>query len=220
MLVESRVPGELVDEFVMRSNEMLVPALTEPSRIWFDGDVVNARDQLMLRALTAAVDELAAGAACESGRSWGQVQQIVFAHPLAHHRGDARRFNVGPFERAGYAETLMSTSGRAAGCACGRVVQRRSSMLADWDRSIATECPRAVGIARQPALRGSRRAVGRGGVFPAGIHRGCRERQREVDADARATTINAETAEPAEPEITLRVSAHSLTCRSSSTTAG
>ena len=46
MLVESRVPGELVDEFVMRSNEMLVPALTEPSRIWFDGDVVNARDQL------------------------------------------------------------------------------------------------------------------------------------------------------------------------------
>ena len=60
MLVESRVPGELVDEFVMRSNEMLVPALTEPSRIWFDGDVVGARDQLMLRALTAAVDELVA----------------------------------------------------------------------------------------------------------------------------------------------------------------
>ena len=46
MLVESRVPAELVDEFVIRSNEMLVPALTEPSRIWFDGDVVNARDQL------------------------------------------------------------------------------------------------------------------------------------------------------------------------------
>ena len=60
MLVESRVPGELVDELVLRSNEMFVPALTEPSRIWFDGDVVGARDQLMLRALTAAVDELAA----------------------------------------------------------------------------------------------------------------------------------------------------------------
>ena len=36
---------------------MLVPALVQPARVWFDGDVVKARDELLLRALAATVDD-------------------------------------------------------------------------------------------------------------------------------------------------------------------
>jgi penicillin amidase len=139
MLVESRVPGELVDELVIRSNEMLVPALTGPSRIWFDGDVVRARDQLMLRALTAAVDELAAAGEATGRRLWGQMHGIVFAHPLGITEA-TRRLNVGPFERAGYAETVMSASGRVPDSGVGASF-RAIFDAADWDRSIATNAP-------------------------------------------------------------------------------
>ncbi len=140
MLVESRVPGELVDELVLRSTEMFVPALTEPSRTWFDGDVVNARDQLMLRALTAAVDELAAAVGpAGSGRLWGQVNQVVFAHPLGITAA-TRRLNVGPFERPGYAETLLAASGRPPDSSMGASF-RAIFDVANWDRSIATNAP-------------------------------------------------------------------------------
>src|SRR2546430_5314105 len=47
MLIERRVPGTLVDEFLARNANMLVPALVQPSRVWFDGDVLKARDELV-----------------------------------------------------------------------------------------------------------------------------------------------------------------------------
>jgi penicillin amidase len=139
MLVESKVPGDLVEEFVIRSNEMVVPALTEPSRIWFDGDVLRSRDQLLLRALAAAVDELAAETAPGDGRTWGQLHKSIFAHPLGITETTSR-FNVGPFERAGYAETLLSTSGRAPDARVGASF-RAIFDTADWDRSIAINAP-------------------------------------------------------------------------------
>jgi len=140
MLVMPKVPGELVDEFIIRSNEALVPALTEPSPIWFDGDLVRARDQLILSALTAAIDELEAqGSPADSRQTWGQLHRVIFAHPLGITEA-TRRFNVGPFERAGYAETLMSTSGRLPDTAVGASF-RAIFDTANWDRSIAINVP-------------------------------------------------------------------------------
>jgi acyl-homoserine lactone acylase PvdQ len=60
MLAERRMPMVLIDEFLARDGDALVPALVSPSSVWFDGDAVKARDTLLLGALTSAVDELAA----------------------------------------------------------------------------------------------------------------------------------------------------------------
>jgi penicillin amidase len=133
MLIELRVPGPLVDEFMARSPNMLVPALTRPSRIWFDGDVLKARDELVLRALGATADYF-------NSQSWREMQKVVFSHPLAINEAARNRFNVGPFERAGYAETVMSMSGRRPDAAVGASFSAIFD-AANWDRSIAQNPP-------------------------------------------------------------------------------
>ena len=141
MLVDSRLPVELADEFVTRASNMLVPALTEPSRLWFDGDIPMARDRLILRALTAAVDELeAGGGTAASGRPWGEIHEVIFSYPLSVTAAARRRFNVGPFAQPGYADTLLSTSGRRPDASVGASFSAVFD-LADWDRSIAQNAP-------------------------------------------------------------------------------
>jgi penicillin amidase len=171
MLAEARVPRELVDELLIRSNEILVPALTEPSRTWFDGDAVKTRDELLVRALTAAVDELAA-AAGSSGRGamWGQAHEVLFAHPLGITEATTR-LNVGPFARAGYAETLMSTSGRQAD---SRVGASFSAIFdtADWDRSMATNAPGQSESPDSTHFADLARLWAAGGYFPLAFTEG------------------------------------------------
>jgi penicillin amidase len=138
MLVGSRVPAALVDEFVSRTPNLLVPALTAPSRIWFDGNVSAVRDQLIVRALGAAIDERAAAA----GRSPEGLEagQLVLAHPLAITEATRQRFNVGPFQRPRYADMLMATSGQRLESAVGASFAAVFD-LADWDRSMAQNAP-------------------------------------------------------------------------------
>ena len=129
LLIESRMPGALVSDFVARSSNMLVPALTAPSPLWFDGNVLVARDQLMLRALASAVDELDR-----------ELPSVVLAHPLAITDAARRRFNVGPFARPGYSETVMLTTARRADEAVGASFSAIFD-TADWDRSIVQNAP-------------------------------------------------------------------------------
>jgi penicillin amidase len=132
MLAASRVPGELVEEFVARASDVLVPALLNPSSLWFDGNVARARDDLMMLALVQAVDEMA-GTGAASG-------EIVFSHPLALTEATRRRFNVGPFARPAYAGILMSTSGRLPDAAVGAAFSAIFD-AGDWDRSLAQNAP-------------------------------------------------------------------------------
>jgi penicillin amidase len=140
MLVESRLPSALVDEFIARTPNMLVPALTAPTRLWFDGNVLQARDRLILTALEAAVDELAGRSGGDGAEPWGRMQQVVLAHPLAITDAARRLFNVGPFARPGYAETVMSISARRAETAVGASFAAIFD-AADWDRSVAQNPP-------------------------------------------------------------------------------
>jgi penicillin amidase len=147
MLAASRVPAVLVDEFVSRTTNMLVPALTLPSRLWFDGNASAARDRLIMNALAAAVDELhgrsggVAGAATGNDiPPWGRLQQVMLAHPLGITEAARRRFNLGPFARPGYAETLMVTAQRRGDAALGASFAAVFD-TADWDRSIVQNAP-------------------------------------------------------------------------------
>jgi penicillin amidase len=141
MLAEQRVPNELVDELVARAGDTLIAALAEPSRVWFDGDVAAARDRLMMRALTSVVDDLNRPAgARDPVRPWGEWHATTFAHPLGITEAMRRRFDVGPFARGGYADTVMSTGGRALDATVGASF----SVIFDtgnWDRSVAQNAP-------------------------------------------------------------------------------
>jgi penicillin amidase len=141
MLVEGRMPMALVDEFLARDGDALVPALVSPSSVWFDGDAVKARDTLLLGALTSAVDELnARGGVDAPDNLWGRLHVTLFAHPLGITDVTRRRFNIGPFPNSGYADTVMSTGGRGLEASVGASF-RAVFDAGDWDRSVAQNAP-------------------------------------------------------------------------------
>jgi penicillin amidase len=138
-MVRIAVPSALVDDFAARAREMLVPALTRPSRAWFGDSPRAARDDLLLTALAEAVDA-ARNRHTEGRPPWGRLHEALFRHPLAITAPARARFNVGPFERPGYADTVMSTGGVAAEQTSGASFSAVFD-IADWDRSVATNAP-------------------------------------------------------------------------------
>jgi penicillin G amidase len=149
-LAARRVPSELIDEFVTDARSMLVPALVHPSRTWFDGNVEEARDELLLTSLKAAVDELRGNAGPGADDApWGRVHAATFVHPLGITERTRRRFNVGPLAVPGYAETVFSTPvagpDRSVGASFRAIID-----LGDWDRSVATNPPGQSGSPGSP----------------------------------------------------------------------
>jgi penicillin amidase len=129
---------------------VLVPALVHPSRTWFEGNVEEARDALLLTSLNAAVYELR-GRAGPSGSppSWGRLRAATFTHPLGITERARRRFNVGPFVVPGYAETVFSTPvagpERSVGPSFSAIID-----LGDWDRSLVNNPPGQSGSPGSP----------------------------------------------------------------------
>jgi penicillin amidase len=149
-LAAGRVPSELIAEFVTRGSSMLVPALVRPSRTWFDGKVDEARDALLLAALSAAVGELRGKAGPGAAPPpWGRLHAATLAHPLGITERARRRYNVGPLAMPGYAETVFSTSvagsERSVGPSFSAIID-----LGDWDRSVATNAPGQSGSPGSP----------------------------------------------------------------------
>jgi penicillin amidase len=175
MLIERRVPRTLVDELAARNADMLVPALVQPARVWFDGDVVKARDELVLRALEATVDDF-------NGRSWRDMQKVIFSHPLAITEAARGRFNIGPFDRAGYAQTVMSMSGRRPDAVVGASFNVVFD-AANWDRSIAQNPP------GQSEVPGSAHFADLGKLWAAGEYFLLAFSEREVAANAHTTLM-------------------------------
>jgi penicillin G amidase len=60
---------------------------------------------------------------------------VTFAHPLAVFEAARRRFNVGPFERPGYANTVLATTDRTGPSF------RAVFDVANWDRSMVINPP-------------------------------------------------------------------------------
>jgi penicillin amidase len=137
MLAEAHVPGMLVDDFIAGRSDALIEALTGPSRVWFAGtrrEAARARDELALRALERAVDRVARGGVA------AQPREVLFAHPLAITEAARARFNLGPFARGGYADTVMTLAGRPPDAAVGASFSAVFD-VADWDRSVARQAP-------------------------------------------------------------------------------
>jgi penicillin amidase len=147
-LIKGKLEPALAREYANRVDFVVVPALTRPTSAWFSGQPVQARDALLAAALTDAYDELRAmPGADERGVAWGRLHAATFKHPLAISDAARRLFNVGPFARPGYADTVMATYGsgleQSGGASFREVID-----VGDWDRSVATSAPGQSGHPR------------------------------------------------------------------------
>ena len=164
LLIESRVPRDLVDETTASLHDVLVPALTMPSRVWFDRDPTASRDALLLAALARAVDDPTSHEG-DARLAWGRLHTTTFVHPLGVTDAARRRFNVGPFPRGGYADTLMSTSGRGLDASVGASFSGVFD-LADWDESIVQNAPGQSEVASRAHFSDLARLWSAGEPFP------------------------------------------------------
>ena len=176
-----RLPMDLVDEYVRRRPQVLVPALTEPSRVWFDGEVERGRDGLLLDALAEVADRLRAEGSGE-GFAWGRGHAVTFAHALGISEGPARRFNIGPFPAGGDADTVSSISVSAAGRGIGPSF-RAIFDLGDWDRSLAMNAPGQSESPGSPYFGDLAAGWAGGAYFPLAFS------DRAVQANARNTLM-------------------------------
>jgi penicillin amidase len=154
-LVEPHLGPTLAADYVQNvETHVLVPALTRPSAAWFGASPAKGRDHLLESALAAAVAALNQALGTDMSRwTWGQIHTATFRHALAPTGEAARlRFNIGPFPRAGYGDTVFATGGadmRQTGGATFREVMD----LADWDRSIGTSAPGQSGQPGSPHFK-------------------------------------------------------------------
>lgn len=135
-----RIPSALLDEFVAKADRVLVPAITAPTALWFDGDAARSRDALLLDSLTAAIDDERRWTSADAAAVWGQYQVLTFRHPLAVNDRARRRYDTGPFAVAGYHSTLFATVRATA----ERTVAPALEVAFDvknWDASLAVVAP-------------------------------------------------------------------------------
>ncbi len=138
-LVAGKIAPSLVEEFTGRADGVLVPALVDPASPWFSGRGRGMRDHLLIAALTDAVDQIRT-AYGERTPPWGSLHTALFRHPLAVTAAARQRYDVGPFERPGYRDTVMSTGGVGVEQTAGASF-RFIADLNDWDRSLAVNVP-------------------------------------------------------------------------------
>ena len=108
----------------------------------------------------------------------------MFSHPLAITDAARSRFNIGPFDRAGYAETVGLMSGQRPDA---RVGASFSAVFdtADWDRSIAQNAPGQSESRDSPHFADLAKLWAAGEYFPLAFS------DREVAANAHTTLMLA-----------------------------
>jgi penicillin amidase len=150
-LAERHLESAMATEYLRRESDVLVPSLTKPNEAWFGAHPAQTRDQLLESALATAIGALkpALGPDMDAWR-WGRLHAATFVHALAATGPDAaKRFNIGPFPRAGYGDTVFSTSGPGYSQSDGATF-REVMDVADWDRSIGTSAPGQSGQPGSP----------------------------------------------------------------------
>ena len=117
-----------------------------------------------------------------NGRPWRDMQKVNFSHPLAINEAARSRFNIGPFDRAGYAQTVMSMSGQRPDAVVGASFSAVFD-AADWDRSIAQNPPGQSELPDSPHFADLGKLWAAGEYFPLAFS------EREVAANAHSTLM-------------------------------
>jgi penicillin amidase len=151
LVVEGRLDGAFAAEYLQHEADVLVPALTRPTEPWFGVRPAAKRDALLESALSAAVGVLKPQLGSDMGSwTWGRLHAAMFIHPLAPVSEAARaRFNLGPYPRAGYGDTVFATGGPKYLQSDGATF-REIMDVADWDHSVGTSAPGQSGQPGSP----------------------------------------------------------------------
>jgi penicillin amidase len=154
----------------------------KPSNAWFEADPVVARDRLLLSALAAAIEAHRQQALAAGGDAWGKVHTATFRHVLGVTAAARQRFNVGPFVRPGYGDTVNSTWGSALDQTEG-ASYREILDASNWDRSIATSAPGQSESPSSAHFSDLARLWANGEYFPLSFSEGA------VQSNAEATLV-------------------------------
>ncbi len=128
-----RGPTPVVAEsslFAQRAQEWLEHQLAQPASRGYDLGDGEGRDEVMVRALRAALDDLRArfGAAPPS---WGELHTVTFAHPLGVAEPFATLLNRGPYPVGGDGNTVWATGNRFGDAQTGFTVGPPYRFVAD-----------------------------------------------------------------------------------------
>jgi penicillin amidase len=163
-LAALRLPPDLAAEYSRRGVGSLVQTIVKPTSVWFDAPSASSRDQLLLDALTSAVDQVR-NRSGSGDSAWGRFNAVTFVHPFSISERSRRRFNIGPFAMNGYEETVMSISSPASDRRTGPSF-RAVFDLGDWDRSVAMNAPGQSAAPGTPHFGDLAKSWAPGGYFP------------------------------------------------------
>jgi penicillin amidase len=147
-VLRPKLGDELFDHYYARrdssnafGSQVLPNLLANPTARWFGANGTAARDDVLRRALDAALDELTATLGQDTtGWRWGALHRVVFAHPLAMISDLTELFTGGVIEKGGD-ETTIDAGGFAPGEDYGAAVVsswRQIVDLSDPDVAVGT----------------------------------------------------------------------------------
>lgn len=155
-------------EILRTGTPVMLQAMANPDARWFEGDPKAARDALLKRTFTAAVDATKKRlGGDESKWTWGKLHTAKFTHPLASlGRPYTEAFDLGPIARPGDATTANATSHDPTFLQTSGASYRHIFDLADWDRGVATSTPGQSGQLGSPHYGDLLKIWGEGKYFP------------------------------------------------------
>jgi penicillin amidase len=154
LVTEQRVPERVRPYLSLQLKRVI--ELLQLSDGQFGTDPVRGRDELLLRALDQAVDQLTARLGSDMTQwQYGQerYKHIVLEHPLAEAvDAETRRLlNVGPAPRGGNSYTVNSTGGndnQSSGASFRMLID-----TGNWDHCLGTNTPGQNGNPEHPHYR-------------------------------------------------------------------
>jgi penicillin amidase len=128
-----RGPALVVAEgslFAHRAQEWLEEQLRSPDSTWYDLGGGERREEVMLRALRASLDDLRQRLG-DGEWSWGRLHTVTFTHPLGTVEPFASIFNRGPYPVGGDSNTIWATGNRMNGSRPGNTIGPPFRFVAD-----------------------------------------------------------------------------------------
>ncbi|MGC1604708.1 MAG: penicillin acylase family protein [Candidatus Acidiferrum sp.] len=147
------LPAEAQEPLGKLSLPRTIEELSHPSPAVFGQNPVAARDALLLEALQAAEQKLAAKSGSDPKYwAWGQFHRVSFIHPLSSSSSDAATlFNRGPFPRPGDDSTVDATYfGGTSFDQLAGASYREIFDLGDWDNAVGVNVPGQSGQPGSP----------------------------------------------------------------------
>lgn len=130
----------------------VLDAVAHPRSDIFGLQAEQARNELLLDALTSAHQKLAALEGGDTGKwAWGRIHVVDFLHPLDQALGGKSLFDLGPISRPGDDYTVNATGFWSGGYKqVGGASYREIMDLSDWDKSVAVNVPGQSGQPGSP----------------------------------------------------------------------